>query len=62
MNFITNKIRAEREYASLVSALLKKDKNPAPCLASGLCDGARVAVLATLIEDVKKRGISLRKL
>ena len=59
MNFITNKIRAEREYASLVSALLKKDKNPAPCLASGLCDGARVAVLATLIEDVKKRGISL---
>ena len=57
MNFITNSIRAEREYGDVLSYAAREARkaNPLPLLVTGMCDGARIAFYLALAEDCKKR-------
>lgn len=54
MKFITEAIRAESEYKSLLSTL-KKEKDP--ILVTGLSDGAKSAFCGTLFDDMGKKTV-----
>ncbi len=58
MNLISNILKNEREYNELLSTV-KEQMNarvPHPSRLVGLCDGARNAVFATVIDNLRKNG------
>ncbi len=59
MRIILDKIKRENEYIALLSSIESKNESNAPIIVSGLCEGARSAFLASLVQDLKKRGPSL---
>ncbi len=56
MNIITDSIRQDKEYASLLRAVsdTKKRNNPLPLAITGLCEGATDVAYAALLDDIKK--------
>ncbi len=57
MSTVTDFVRADREYAQLLNAIVasKNTRNPLPTLVAGLCEGATDAVYASLIADLKTK-------
>ncbi len=58
MNFISNILKNEREYNELLSTVKEQmtARVPHPSRLVGLCDGARNAIFATVIENIRKNG------
>ncbi len=54
MKFITDALREQKEYQSLINTL-KTSRNP--LLATGLCDGAKSAFCGALFEDAGKKTV-----
>ncbi|MBE6545810.1 MAG: transcription-repair coupling factor [Ruminococcaceae bacterium] len=57
MNYLTDCVREDREYAQLLRAIhnLKTARTPLPILVGGLCDGATDAMYVSLLTDLKQK-------
>ena len=55
MELLTGRIREEREYRSILETLSAQNKalHPHPMQLTGLCEGARITVVAALIRDIR---------
>ncbi len=60
MKIISNILKNEREYNELVNTVKEQMQSrvPHPSRLVGLCDGARNAVFASLIKDIRENGAS----
>ncbi len=58
MNFISNILNREREYNEMLSTVKEQmtARVPHPSRLVGLCDGARNAIFASVIDDLRKNG------
>jgi len=61
MNYLTDCVREDREYAQLLRAIhnLKTARTPLPILVGGLCDGATDAMYVSLLTDLKQKLIAI---
>lgn len=57
MNIITDSIKNEKEYSSLISAVFSEtsSKNPHSISVTGLCEGARISLLMSVARDCRAR-------
>ena len=55
MKIILDSIKKESEFKSLISSVNEKNAQKAPIIVSGLCEGARSAFLAALVEELESK-------